>query len=30
MELEAITRQEQIIAGKDLQPVTRMEFFLKA
>ncbi len=29
MELEAITRQEQIIAGKDLQPVTRMEFFLK-
>ena len=30
MALEAITRQEQIIAGKDLQPVTRMEFFLKA
>ena len=30
MELKAITRQEQIIAGKDLQPVTRMEFFLKA
>lgn len=30
MELEAITRQEQIISGKDLQPVTRMEFFLKA
>ena len=30
MKLEAITRQEQIIAGKDLQPVTRMEFFLKA
>lgn len=30
MELEAITRQEQIIAGKDLQPVTRMEFFLQA
>ena len=30
MELEAITRQEQIIAGKDSQPVTRMEFFLKA
>ena len=29
MELEAITRQEQIIAGKDLKPVTRMEFFLK-
>ena len=30
MALEPITRQEQIIAGKDLQPVTRMEFFLKA
>lgn len=30
MELEAITRQEQIIAGKDLKPITRMEFFLKA
>ena len=30
MELEPITRQEQIITGKDLQPVTRMEFFLKA
>ena len=30
MELEPITRQEKIIAGKDLQPVTRMEFFLKA
>lgn len=30
MELEAITRQEKIIAGVDLQPVTRMEFFLKA
>ena len=29
MALEPITRQEQIIAGKDLQPVTRMEFFLK-
>ena len=29
MGLEAITRQEQIITGKDLQPVTRMEFFLK-
>lgn len=30
MALEPITRQEKIIAGKDLQPVTRMEFFLKA
>lgn len=30
MALEPITRQEQIITGKDLQPVTRMEFFLKA
>ena len=30
MELEPITRKEKIIAGKDLQPVTRMEFFLKA
>ena len=29
MALEPITRQEKIIAGKDLQPVTRMEFFLK-
>lgn len=30
MALEPITRKEKIIAGKDLQPVTRMEFFLKA
>ena len=29
MALEAITRQEKIIAGKDLEPVTRMEMFLK-
>lgn len=29
MTLEPITRQEQIIAGKDLQPITRMEKFLK-
>ena len=29
MALEPITRQEQIIAGKDLEPVTRMEMFLK-
>lgn len=29
MALEPITRQEQIIAGKDLQPITRMEMFLK-
>ena len=29
MELEPITRQEKIIAGKDLEPVTRMEMFLK-
>ena len=29
MALEPITRQEQIIAGKDLKPVTRMERFLK-
>lgn len=29
MALEPITRQEQIIAGKDLQPITRMERFLK-
>ena len=29
MELEPITRQEQIIAGKDLEPITRMERFLK-
>lgn len=30
MALEPITRQEKIIAGKDLHPITRMEFFLKA
>lgn len=29
MALEPITRKEQIIAGKDLEPVTRMEMFLK-
>lgn len=29
MELKPITQQEQIIAGKDLQPITRMEKFLK-
>lgn len=29
MALEPITRQEQIIAGKDLKPITRMERFLK-
>ena len=29
MALEPITRAEQIIAGKDLQPITRMEKFLK-
>ena len=29
MALEPITRQEQIIAGKDLEPITRMEMFLK-
>ena len=29
MELKPITRQEQIIAGKDLEPITRMERFLK-
>lgn len=29
MELKPITRAEQIIAGKDLQPITRMEKFLK-
>lgn len=29
MELEAITRQEKIIAGQDLTPITRMEKFLK-
>lgn len=29
MALEPITRQEQIIAGKDLEPITRLEKFLK-
>ena len=29
MALEPITREEQIIAGKDLEPITRMEKFLK-
>lgn len=29
MALEPITRQEQIIAGKDLEPITRTEMFLK-
>lgn len=29
MELEPITRQEKIIAGQDLTPITRMEKFLK-
>ena len=29
MALKPITRQEQIIAGKDLEPITRMEKFLK-
>ena len=29
MALEPITRQERIIAGKDLEPITRMEKFLK-
>lgn len=29
MNLELITRQEQIIAGKDLEPITRTERFLK-
>ena len=29
MELQAITRQEKIIAGQDLTPITRMEMFLK-
>lgn len=29
MSLEPITRQEQIIAGKELEPITRMEKFLK-
>lgn len=29
MALEPITRQEQIVAGKELKPITRMERFLK-
>lgn len=29
MELEPITRQEKIIAGQDLEPITRLEMFLK-
>ena len=29
MELKPITRQEKIIAGQDLEPITRMEMFLK-
>lgn len=29
MALEPITRQEKIIAGQDLKPITRMEKFLK-
>lgn len=29
MALEPITRKEQIIAGKDLEPITRLEKFLK-
>ena len=29
MQLEPITRQEKIIAGQDLTPITRMEKFLK-
>ena len=29
MALEPITRQEKIIAGEDLQPITRLEKFLK-
>ena len=29
MALEPITRQEKIIAGQDLTPITRMENFLK-
>ena len=29
MALEPITRQEKIIAGQDLTPITRMEKFLK-
>ena len=30
MALEPITRQEKIIAGQDLTPITRMEMFLKS
>ena len=29
MALKPITRQEQIIVGKNLEPITRMERFLK-
>ena len=29
MALEPITRQEKIIAGQDLTPITRLESFLK-
>lgn len=29
MALEPITRQEKIIAGENLKPITRMERFLK-
>ena len=29
MALEPITRKEKIIAGEDLQPITRLEKFLK-
>ena len=29
MALEPITRKEKIIAGQDLEPITRMEMFLK-
>ena len=29
MELKPITRQEKIIAGQDLTPITRLEKFLK-
>ena len=29
MELEPITRQEKIIAGQDLTPITRLEMFLQ-
>lgn len=28
-DLDPITRQEKIIAGEDIQPVTRLEHFLK-